>query len=259
MAKRAWIAALVSLIMSLAPVASHAVTLDEAARQLEAMTWYSEDYPPYNYEADGKLTGMAVDILMAAFEKVGVDVTPDEINLVPWNRSYSFIQNRPGTALFVMTYTPDREQIMRFVGPALPSRVSIISLKEKAITVKTPADLEGLTIGVVREDIGDILLRQIAPSNVTISKRNTLSQLLYLLRSGRVDAVSYSINVLNHAVKQLGGRPGAFEELLVLKESQLGYAFHIDTDPAVLAPLQQAVDELRADGTIDRIVAGYRD
>jgi len=257
LARYPWMAALLCLTMSLSPVSSGAVTLDEAARQLEAMTWYSEDYPPFNYEADGEAAGIAVDILMVAFEKIGVDLKPRDIKIVPWNRGYNFIRNRAGTALFSMTYTPERERIMKFVGPALPSRVSIIALKERKLTVDNPADLEGLTIGVVREDVGDLLLQKIVPANAVISRRNTLKQLLYLLTTGRVDAVSYSINVLNNAVRLTGGTPGAFEELLVLREAQLGYAFHNDTDPAVLAPLQKAVDELKADGTIDKIVARY--
>jgi len=252
-----WVAGFLFLTISTVPVASGAVTLDEAARQLEAMTWYSEEYPPFNYEADGEAKGMSVDILMAAFEKIGVDVAPADIKVVPWNRSYNFIQNRPGTALFVMTYSEERERIMKFVGPALPSRVSIIAPKDKGLSINSSADLAGMKIGVVREDIGDQLLRDVAPDGATVSKRNTLKALFYLMNSGRVDAVSYSLNVFRHAAREAGEDPSRYVELLVLREAQLGYAFHNATDPAVLAPLQKALDELKADGTVDRIVARY--
>lgn len=254
-----WAAAFLFLGISAVPAAPGAVTLDEAVKRLEAMTWYSEEYPPFNYQADGKAAGMSVDILMAAFQKIGVDVTPADIEIVPWNRSYNFVRNRPGTALFVMTYSEERERIMKFVGPALPSRVSIIAPRDKGLSIDSPEDLAGLKIGVVREDIGDQLLRAVAPDGATVSKRNTLKALFYLMNSGRVDAVSYSLNVFRHAAREAGEDPNRYVELLVLKEAQLGYAFHNATNPAVLAPLQKALDELKADGTVDRIVARYTD
>ena len=37
----------------------------------------------------------------------------------------------------------------------------------------------------------------------------------------------------------------------------MGYAFHKSTDPRVLEPLRKALDELRADGTVDRIYSSY--
>jgi len=101
-----------------------ALTSEEAARKLEAMAWYTEEYPPYNYKGDDGLpTGISVDILMAAFKKISVRLTPEDIKIVPWNRSYKFIQKKPKTALFSMTYTPERLAIMKFVGPVVPNNI----------------------------------------------------------------------------------------------------------------------------------------
>ena len=50
-----------------------------------------------------------------------------------------------------------------------------------------------------------------------------------------------------------------YEEVFILKQGQLGYAFHKDTPDEVLGPLQDAVDELRAEGMIDKLIAKYRD
>ena len=112
----------------LTPSVGSAMTNEEAARQLESLSWYTEEYPPYNFEGeDGKPTGMAIDILMAAFDKLGVNITPADIKIAPWNRSYKYIQTKPDTALFSMNQTPEREKIMKFVGPSIPSEVGIIA------------------------------------------------------------------------------------------------------------------------------------
>jgi len=50
------------------------IPLDQAAKKLEAFKWYVEEYPPYNFKNKaGETTGMAVDILMAAFRKLALD------------------------------------------------------------------------------------------------------------------------------------------------------------------------------------------
>lgn len=231
----------------------------DAAKKLEALHWYSEEYPPYNFAGkDGVPTGMAVDILMAAFKRIGVKTSAEELQIIPWNRSYKFIQRRPGTALFSMTYTPERLKIMKFVGPSVPSNISIIAPKASEIDAKDAGDLIDLTIGVVRDDIGDQLVRNLALSDGAVKRKNSLRQLLYLLDAGRIDAVAYSTDVFNYSIQSQKLRVADYEEIFVLKHGKLGYAFYKDTPDEVLEPLQNAIDEMRAEGMIDKIIARYR-
>jgi len=235
-----------------------ALTDEQAARQLEAMDWYSEEYPPFNYMGkDGVPTGMAVDILLAALNKIGANITPANFKIVPWNEGYKQVQRKPGTVLFSTTYTPERQRMMKFVGPSIPVRVSIIVPKSKNIIVKDVADLSALRIGVVRDDIGDQLVRKFALSDESIAKKDNLKQLSHYFERGRVDAIAYATSVFSHFVKNAGHDPAQYEEAFILKEGQLGYAFHNSTSPDVLARLQSAIDSLRADGTIDKIIATY--
>ena len=235
-----------------------ALTPEEAARKLEAMTWYTEEYPPYNYKGDDGLpTGIAVDILMAAFKKIGVGLTPEDIKIVPWNRSYKFIQTKPKTALFSMTYTPERLAIMKFVGPVVPNNISVIAPKKKGMGTLTAKDLGRFKLGVVRDDIGDQLLRKLALSSDVLQRKNSLTQLLFLLRTGRVEAIAYSVVVFKHAMKQAGHDPDLYEEVMVLDKGWLGYAFHHSTESGALVPLQEAMDELHTDGTIKKIIDRY--
>lgn len=214
-------------ILSLAAVTStptSALTPEEAARKLEAMTWYTEEYPPYNYKGDDGLpTGIAVDILMAAFKKIGVGLTLEDIKIVPWNRSYKFIQTKPKTALFSMTYTPERIAIMKFVGPVAPINISVIAPKKKRMGTLTAKDLGRLKLGVVRDDIGDQLLRKLALSSDVLQRKNSLTQLLFLLRTGRVEAIAYSVDVFKYAMKQAGHDPNLYEEVMVLNKGRSGY------------------------------------
>jgi polar amino acid transport system substrate-binding protein len=242
----------------LAPGSSTASS-SEIARKLEAIHWYSEEYPPYNFsDADGVPTGMAVDILMEAFKRLGVSTRPENIEIAPWNRTYKFIQRRAGTALFSMTYTPERQKLMKFVGPSIPTNISVMAPRSSRITANNVADLSALKIGVVRDDIGDQLVRGLALSDGSIVRKNSLRQLLYLLEAGRVDAVAYASDVFYHSVTNAGHSTAEHEEVFVLKEGYLGYAFHYSTPPDVLEPLQATIDAMREEGVIARIIDKYR-
>jgi len=238
------------------PVA--AVTAQEAARTLEGMTWYTEEYPPYNFEGeDGVPTGMSIDILMAAFERIGVGLGATDIKIVPWNRSYRYVQTRPGTALFAMTYSPEREKIFKFVGPAAVQVVTVIAPKERRIVIRKPSDLNQFKIGVVRDAFGDELVQKLGLRKDVIRRITTADQLVALIESKKVDVVVYSLSVFSNVVKKAGGDPEQYEGIHILKTVRMGYAFHLSTDSAVLEHLQRAIDELKADGTWGRVISSY--
>ncbi len=239
-------------------VPASAMTVEEAAIKLESIIWYTEEYPPFNFADENEIpTGITVDILLAAFKKIGVNITAKDIKIISWNRSYNYVQKKPGTALFSMTYTPEREKIVSFVGPALQNANSVIALKEKKISIKSPLELSKFELGVVRNDIGDQLITKQLKNKEKIRRLASAEQLYSLLQKGKLDAIVYSINVFNNIIKNSGGDPTEYEEVLVLSKNQVGYAFHKSTDPDVLAHLQQAIDELKADGTIKSIISGY--
>ncbi len=230
----------------------------DIARQLESMNWYSEEFPPYNFVGEDELiTGISVDILMAALNKVGANVPLENIKVIPWKEGYKHVLQDPGTALFSTTYTPEREQVMKFVGPIVPIRVSVITPRHKKTVIKDASDLGALKIGVVRDDVGDQLIRKFALSDDNIAKKDTLKQLTYFFQRGRVDAIAYASNVFSYSLKSSGANPNQFEEVFLLKEGHLGYAFHKSTSSEVLNKLQLAIDGLRANGTINEIIAQY--
>lgn len=253
------VALLALIVLILASPISQAFTQEEVAKQLESLTWYTEEYPPYNFEGeDGKPTGMAIDILMEAFKRLEVNLKPEDIKIVPWNRSYKHIQTRPGTALFSMNQTPEREQVMQFVGPSIPSEVGIIAPRRGAVVIKKQADIERYRVGVVRDDIGDQLVRKLNINHERIIRKNSLKQILFLLKVGKLDVVSYATDVFLDSVKRSGGKSSDYEIVYSLRKGHMGYAFHKAVDPRVLAPLQQTLDELRAEGVIDKIIQSYR-
>ena len=250
--------AIVVLFLSAALVSAE--TLDEAA-QIEGMFWMTEQYPPFNYldEHDGQLKGITVDVLMEVFKKIGVGLTLADLKVLPWARSYNNLLKKPNTALFSMTYTTERLQLFKFVGPIIPTQVSIIAPRSKNIKIRSKEDLEGLKIGVIRDDIGDQLIRDFGAEDGWIERKHSLDGLLHMLHEGRLDVVAYAEDIAMYQLRISRIDPKEYETVYILQRSHMGYAFHKSTDCRVLEPMRKALDELRADGTITRIYGKYID
>lgn len=225
-------------------------------RSLDDLRWITEEYAPYNYAEDGVVTGVAVDILVKMWERLGVNKTAADIQLLPWARGYRMALDQPGTCLFSTTVTDARRELFSFVEPILDASVSIITAKDRGLVATDVAALAPYRIGVVREDIGDQLLQEDGFAG-TYVRTDSARILIRMLRGGRFDAVAYNERVANWVMIQEGIAPEDYESVLVLREGHMGYACHKDTAPELIASLQQALNELIADGTVDEIIGRY--
>ena len=232
---------------------------DDPVRKIESLYWMTEEYPPFNYvdTSDGQLKGITVDVLMAMFERAGVGLTRDDLHVLPWQRSYQTVLEEPNTVLFSTTYTMERLERLRFVGPIIPTRVSVIAPIEARLTIASVADLNALNIGTIHDDVGDQLIRSLGVSEGMIRSIPTPQGMVKMLAAGRLDAIAYAEDVARYQFSLAGIDPSEFETVHVLKQSHMGYSFHRDTDPRVLEPLRRALDELRTDGSVDRIYNHY--
>ena len=114
-----------------------------------------------------------------------------------------------------------------------------------------------LRIGAIRDDIGEQLIRALGIQNQAIQLNDSAYSLARMLERDRLDAIAYAEDIAKYQFKLAGVDLSDYETVYVLGSSHTGYAFHKSTDPRVLEPLRKALDELRADGTVDRIHARY--
>ncbi|AUN95957.1 substrate-binding periplasmic protein [Pseudazoarcus pumilus] len=241
----------------LVALAAFALAGAAKAQSLQDFRWLTEEYAPYNYTEDGALKGIAVDILVAMWDRLGIEREVSDIQVLPWARGYRMAQERPGHCLFSTTVTDSRRELFAFVEPIVDTRVAIVAPRG-ALEVDSPTALRDVPVGVVREDIGELLLQE-AGVDKRLSRTDSARSLVRMLDAGRFAAISYSLDTVWWNMKAAGIDTAKYENVLTLTESVLGFACHKDTDPALLARLQGALDALREDGTLARIRARYVD
>ncbi|XPV76280.1 MAG: substrate-binding periplasmic protein [Desulfovibrio sp.] len=224
---------------------------------------YSDDYPPYNFHRNNLASGISTDILVRMFEECDMPYTRSDIVLLPWKRAYSYGLTVPRTMLYSMTRTPEREKIFKWVGPIVDVSVGLMARKDSGIIINGPEDLQKYTIGMVKDDIGEILLKTLGvPSEVFDYSPNVRSNIMKLYHR-RIQLFSFDEAVSSFVIKDSGLNLDDFEIVYTLKRGDIYYAFHINTPDATIDEMQKALDKLKTpdeSGTseVDRIIRQYR-
>ncbi|WP_421868072.1 substrate-binding periplasmic protein [Motiliproteus sp.] len=231
---------------------------DGCASSLEQIQWLSEHYAPYNFVGEqGKPTGMTTEILLTLFKRLGAKVDAESIVFLPWARSYRTIQIRPDHGLFSTTITLQREKLFTFVGPIVPITVALIAKRDKQLRISSVEDMNDLRIGTVKDDIGEQLLLEAGVNPQVIQRTSYADNLVIQLIRGRLDAIAYASQPTFYYMNQLGDKASDYELIHVFSEGQMGVAFHPATDPLAIACLQEALNQLKAEGGVEAVINRY--
>lgn len=213
----------------------------------------TEDSPKSNMLVDKKLTGYAVDILELMLQRSNSKLTKNDFEVLPWARGYSIVQNEPNTMLFAMLRTQQREKLFKWVGPINSSVVGLIARKDTNITINSPKDIKKYKIGSVKNDVGELSLHEIGITDTdSISGVNAIEKSLKKLDHGRIDLFVYSYSGVDDFAKD------KYEKVYTLKQDDLYFALHKNTDQKIINTLQNALNSLKEEGIVEKIVLKYK-
>jgi ABC-type amino acid transport substrate-binding protein len=228
-----------------------------SATELDQLNYITESYPPYNFKSNGKLQGIAVDLLLAATRKSSTSLTAKKIKLLPWTRAYKMAETGPNIVLFSTTRTDEREQKFNWVGPISPTRIVLLAKKSNAIIINSPSDISKHIVGAIKDDIGDQLVQAAGIKDSAIKHVSKAESLAKMLGAGRIKLWAYEENVARWFIKQAGLKNSEFESVYTLKESDLYYAFSKDIKKEALELLQKSIDDVKASEEFAKIKASY--
>lgn len=221
------------------------------------LTVVTTTFTPYNMEIDGKITGVGTEIVQATLEKAGIEA---EIQIFPWARAYKMALEEPNTLIYTMVRIPDRESLFKWVGPIVPPvRCVLHKLKKRTdIVVNSLDDARKYKIGSVRDISTHVFLKKngFEEGNLLeLVARN--DQSVQKLFGERVDLeASAELNFLYEA-KQMGLPYSDIEVAYVLFENEGYMGFSKQTPDAVVEQVKTALEQVKAEGTVDAIVAKY--
>lgn len=225
--------------------------------RLDSLKVMTEDYPPYNYEEDGVLRGISVDIVVEMLKRAGATIGRSDIELLPWARGYNLTLNRADHALFSTTRTAEREALFKWVGPFVTTVIGLTARKDRHLSVRSLEDLRDLRIGVVKDDIGHLLLKSAGIPEDQLDVVLYNDQNYRKLAAGRVDAISYETSVARWGLASIGEDLSQYEVIYKLTRGDLYLALNPQISDDLIDLLQQAFDSMVSDGTREHIRSRY--
>lgn len=241
-----------TLIMLLSTTSLRAQTLDD-------LILITEEYPPFNFTEEGTTQGIATDLLIEMLKQIGAGQTREDIGLLPWARGYSIALSTEDVLLFSTTRTAAREDLFKWVGPIIRSKIVLFARKDRKINLSNIEDInqKKLRVGVVLNDVGEQILLKLGVKRKQIYRYNKGVHLVDMLQKGRIDLLAYGKLATRWNLKSLGFDPNDFETIHALQQAEYYYALNRKIDDRIVTQLQSALDQLKKSGALDRIVKRY--
>ena len=205
-------------------------------------------FPPYEMTTDsGEIEGIDVDTAKAIAEKLGLELQIDDMDF-----DAALLSVQQGKADIVMagvTVTDERKAVMDFSDSYATGIQSIIVPNDSDIA--SPDDLAGKKIGTQRGTTGYIYCSDDFGDENVVAYDDGLTA-VQALNNGQVDAV-----VIDNAPAQefVAANPGL--KVLDTSYAEEDYAIGVAKGSALEDAVNKALEELKADGTLQAIVDKY--
>ena len=222
-----------------------------------SMVLLTENFPPYNMAKNGKnfaqnenIEGIAVDILRETFKRAGISYS---MTLrFPWERIYHLALEHPGYGVFVTARVPEREKLFKWVGPIGPDDWVLLARANSPIVLTSLEQARSYRIGAYKGDVIALALEKqgLAPVIVLRDQDNARK-----LLAGQIDLWATGDPAGQFLARQVG--ISGFKTVLRFNQAELYLALNKEVPDEVVNKLQKALDELRAEGVVDKIRARY--
>ena len=208
------------------------------------------EFPPFEYVGDdGEPDGFDVALIKAVGEKLGREV---QVENMEFDSLVSSIGNRIDGAIAGMTVTEERKAEVDFSDPYYEAVQYVIVTADSQIA--TADDLKNKTIGCQLGTTGMFLAEDI--EGVTAQTYNRAVDAVNDLVNGRVDAVIIDKNPAEVFNTKFEGKVKIMDGANFGFETE-EYAIALPKGSDLVAQVNQALADLKADGTFDALVAQY--
>lgn len=215
----------------------------------EPLQLLTEAYPPYNYQEDGLLKGLAVDLVKAVMDDAGVKY---DMKIQPWARAYGLALNTADHCVFSTVHTPERDALFEWVEPLFGTEQYLV---RKTGSNVNPANLEDAKRYLVGTQLGDYtegLLKQGGFTRVDVTSEIDLT--IKKLLAGRIDLMPMAASM----VTDLQKKAVPVEPAVIFTRSVDSLACNKKTSPETLAKMRASLKKLIADGTQAGIFQRYK-
>ena len=215
----------------------------------------SDNYPPFNYMGtDGAPTGIDVELATEAFGRLGYRA---KFVTIDWEKKKELVENDTIDCIWGCFSMDGREEIYRWAGPYMVSR-QVVAVDADS-SIRTLGDLAGKTIAVQSTGKPEEIFLSGSdpriPQTVEVLSIENRSVQYAMLACGYVDAIAAHETAILQYMKDNSVEFRILEEPLLI--TGLGIAFAKNDTRGLDSQLTDTLAQMRADGTLERIIGRY--
>lgn len=187
-------------------------------------------FPPYSFEQNNEVKGVAVNVIRKAFGKLGIS---PEIEIYPWARAIHTLRQTPNAVLFSVARSQEREAMFKWAGTVIDFDVHIYRKSERNdIDIKRLEDLKPHSFAGLNNDIKTQFLKRLGVDMYDVALEENAIKMLH---ADRVDLVASDKQAMEFRIEDLG-----------LKQQDFVSAFRLSSlsKPLYLAANKNVDDEL---------------
>ncbi len=213
----------------------------------------TEEYPPVTFMNNGKVTGFVTDVVREICARQGIQ---DNIRLTSWDEAYNLALSNPNVVLFSAEKTHKREKLFQWVGPVGKNSAIFYARRGYGIRLNIIDDARNVAaVGTTSNWFTEQDLKSRGFTNL-VSSRLPTDNVRKLMR-GEVQLSVFTDITVPQIVKDAGYSMDDLEPAYTLSSTYFYIAMSLGTPPEMVKKWQLTLDELKKDGTFEKIYRSY--
>ncbi len=208
------------------------------------------EYEPMNYkDSNGEWTGFDTEYAQAVAEKLGVEA---EFVVIDWDNKFLELNAKSIDCIWNgMTITDEVKANSDITNPYVMNAQVVVTTQDVQAKYTTISEMKDLKFAAEAGSAGEAAIKD---AGLTCTAVADQSAALMEVASGSADACVIDITMAN----AMTGEGTSYSDLLqveTLNEEEYGIACRKGSD--LTAEINKITDELKADGTLDKIAEKY--
>jgi polar amino acid transport system substrate-binding protein len=148
------------------------------------LSLYTEEAAPLSMTHNGRLRGVATDLLRAAFAEAGLSY---DIAVLARRRAFDQALSHGNGCVYPLNRTEEREQLFRWVGPLAKGGWALFAKADNPLELRALEDAKPLRVGAAEGDAISQFLKDRGFAPVEVSATNADEINIRKLSSDRID------------------------------------------------------------------------
>jgi polar amino acid transport system substrate-binding protein len=232
------------------------VVLADAAGHANELIFNTQDFAPFNYEANGVVSGPVADVIRRVCGDMKISCP---MRLLPWRRAQQEVTEGKAHGMFVIGWNEERAKWLHFSPPLLTTEYGFFVRDDNSLRFTQNADVKGYTVGVfgpsntatalekIKAEVGDLTI-EMTPDDEAAFRKAAL---------GRVRAVFSNRDVGYDLIKKLGLANLRYTGRQQSLKYHIGFSKKF-TDPKLVEQFNATFRTLHKQGVVHEILGRYR-